>query len=73
MRGIQKLSLGVASLAVIGSGIIGLPAYAAAGTYTWRGDAGDGKLATAANWAENAVPADGAKLVFPCIPGSGSV
>lgn len=73
MRGIQKLSLGVASLAVIGSGIIGLPAYAAASTYTWRGDAGDGKLATAANWAENAVPADGAKLVFPCIPGSGSV
>ncbi|RKV96311.1 MAG: hypothetical protein D8G53_07190 [Candidatus Saccharimonas sp.] len=73
MRGIQKLSLSVVSLAVVGSGIMGLPAYAAAGTYTWKGDAGDGKLATAANWAENAVPADGAKLVFPCIPGSGSV
>lgn len=73
MRGIQKLSLSVVSLVVVGSSIIGLPAYAAAGTYTWKGDAGDGKLATAANWAENTVPADGAKLVFPCIPGSGSV
>ena len=38
---------------------------------------GEGMLETV-NWqllptAENAVPADGAKLVFPCIPGSGSV
>lgn len=46
--------------------LVQTPVHAVGGVYHWTGVAGDNKLATAGNWQENDVPADGAQLIFPC-------
>lgn len=58
------LSFGVVTL--FGSGV----AHAAGGTATWTDATGDHKFSTAGNWAENAVPDAGDKLVFNTMPSS---
>ena len=59
--------------AMIGGPLLQMqPAFAAGGTATWTGTAGDNKFSTAGNWQGNALPVDGDVLVFSQ-PGSASV
>jgi hypothetical protein len=58
--------LSVVSLA--GALLTGGGVHAAGGTATWTDATGDHKFSTAGNWAENAVPDVGDKLVFNTVP-----
>ena len=60
----SALTLAVFSFAVLGSS----PAYAAGGTATWTDATGDHKFSTAGNWAENALPEAGDRLIINTLP-----
>ena len=62
-----KLASIVAVAAVVGAVVFHSPVNAAPATFTWTGATGDGKMSTAGNWEEGAVPTAGSKLVFKCV------
>lgn len=62
-----KLASIVAVAAVVGAVVFHQPVNAAPATFTWTGATGDGKMSTAGNWEEGAVPTQGSKLVFKCV------